>query len=301
MRRRRRRLIEVEVSDDLLVPCVRDASYERLRSDDLVLLSIGAQGELITSRIDTANVLWEIIGDSGMPVHRMPRPGGSIWKVDTLGRDWLFVTSSRRPRFCEALVVSNSGRVLANFPLGTGAFAQSDPQARIWVGYDEEGTLGPDHLGDVGLRCLTPEGETLFEYNNYARAHALPEIEDCYHINVASEHDVWVQYRSEQSGILHLRDMEVERVYPYNSTVHRFAVEGEDLLIVERWEGRRALRVESLRRNMRSGGVTPVDTSGAPVPWDYALARGSTLVLVDPASGRVSRLTIEDVRAALSS
>ena len=93
-----------------------------------------------------------------------------------------------------AHVYDASGGHSRSFHAGDGVQdVQATRGGEVWVSYFDEGVFGSTVLGQSGLVRLDGSGNCSFEFNRLAGG-GLPDIADCYALNVASDQEVWLCY-----------------------------------------------------------------------------------------------------------
>ena len=129
------------------------------------------------------------------------------YNVQPRGDGWLLVRADGL-----ATILGPDGSNLATLRLGGGnQDVQTTLDGRIWVSYGDEAVFG-EGIGTEGLVCFDAAGDPLFKYNTYARARSLPDIADCYCINVTSNDEVWLCYY-EEFPMVCLKDFEVRGIW----------------------------------------------------------------------------------------
>lgn len=124
----------------------------------------------------------------------------------------------------DARILDRSGRLLRKLDLGDASeHLQTTPDGHIWVGYFDEGVFG-NGIGQAGAICFDSEGHQLLRYNNLAREKGLPDIADCYALNVADD-AVWLCYYTDFSLVC-LKQMQVDRVWPQFGATRAVAIRG---------------------------------------------------------------------------
>jgi hypothetical protein len=66
-------------------------------------------------------------------------------------------------------------------------------------------------MGASGLICFDSDGKPVFEYSGFADKHNLPDIDDCYALNVADD-AVWICYYS-AFPLICLKNFQAARVW----------------------------------------------------------------------------------------
>jgi hypothetical protein len=94
-----------------------------------------------------------------------------------------------------AHVYGSDGTYLRSFHAGDGIEdAQATEEGRIWVSYFDEGVFGDTALGQAGLGCLDSSGRVSFRFNELASTGTVPDVADCYALNVCSNREAWLYY-----------------------------------------------------------------------------------------------------------
>lgn len=110
-------------------------------------------------------------------------------------------------------IYNYKGRQEAVLDLGDASNdVQTTPDGKIWVSYFDEGVYGRGIGNQQGLVCFDSAGHPIFKYFDFAMDNKLPLIDDCYAMNVVSEHEVWLSYYSE-FPLVAIKDFQVQRVW----------------------------------------------------------------------------------------
>lgn len=150
-----------------------------------------------------------------------------------------FVTTNHAQPFAEgwllgearggaARIFDNSGTMLRALNLGDAIEdIQTTRDGHIWVGYFDEGVFG-NGIGQAGTICFDSEGNALFRYNELASKQALPDISDCYTMNV-EENVVWLCYYTD-FPLVCLKTFEVSRLWSKFGATRAVAVRGQSFI-----------------------------------------------------------------------
>jgi hypothetical protein len=107
-----------------------------------------------------------------------------------------------------AEITTKSGEVLSTFHVGDGINdVRVTPDNKIWVSYFDEGIFGRT-VGQAGLARFSSEGKLEFNFNEYARKNGIPDIADCYALNVR-DGEVYAYYYTD-FPLVRIKDDRVE-------------------------------------------------------------------------------------------
>jgi hypothetical protein len=197
------------------------------------------------------------------------------------GSDWLLVrgradgNSDRN-----AHVYGPNGTCLRSFHAGDGIEdIQATAEGRVWVSYFDEGVFGDTALGQAGLACLDSSGRVGFRFNELASAGAVPDIADCYALNVCSNREAWLCYYTD-FPLVRLVDGQAAGLWAGVGVEgsHAFAVSGRRVLFAGDYEKRDRLFLVDLATSKVRERI-PVDEAGKPIEGFAAFGRGSRLWL----------------------
>lgn len=173
------------------------------------------------------------------------------------------------------------GTPVGAFHAGDGiAHVQVTEADRVWVGYFDEGVFGDTALGRAGLACLDTSGRVNLRFNDLAAGGAVPDIADCYAMNVASDREVWVYYYTE-FPLVRLVDGRVADVHrrPGVTGGHAVAVSGRHALFAGGYSHRSRLTLADLTTG-RVREVIPAIPTGRRLGSFSAIGRGGRLYLL---------------------
>lgn len=139
-----------------------------------------------------------MVADGVWATMDLPETVENYHQVQPLGEDeWLLIRGrADGDGDRNAHVHDINGRHVRSFPAGDGIQdVQATRGGDIWISYFDEGVFGGTRLGQAGLVCLDRSGGCSFEFNSSAVG--VPGIADCYALNVASDHEVWLYYYTE--------------------------------------------------------------------------------------------------------
>jgi hypothetical protein len=109
-----------------------------------------------------------------------------------------------------AEITNKSGEVLTAFHVGDGIKdIRVTPDNKIWVSYFDEGVFGST-LGQAGLARFSSEGKLEFDFNEFALKEGIPDIADCYALNVCDA-EVFAYYYTD-FPLARIKDDRVEIV-----------------------------------------------------------------------------------------
>jgi hypothetical protein len=170
------------------------------------------------------------------------------------------------------------GRHVRSFPAEDGIQdVQVTRGGDIWVSYFDEGLFGGTRLGHAGLARLDESGNCSFEFNSTAVG--VPDIVDCYALNVASDHDVLLYYYTD-FPLVRLLDGKVDRVWskvPVKGS-SAFAVRADMVLFVGGYEKHNEL-VLARFGDRRGTTLAVTDDGGRPLGRFSAFGRRDRLFL----------------------
>ncbi len=117
-----------------------------------------------------------------------------------------------------AMIVTADGTESQRFTLFDGIEdVQIDLANRVWVSYFDEGVFGGQELPAEGLVCFDANLVPTLRFNSLAIARGIPEMYDCYALNVAPTADTYAYYYGESAEryfpLVHLRDGQVADVW----------------------------------------------------------------------------------------
>ena len=166
--------------------------------------------------------------------------------VQPLGADrWLVVQGRARADEHNARVYDHAARLLSSFQAGDAvAHVQTTLDARIWIGYFDEGVLSGRTLAGEGAVCLDEVGRRLFGFNSDGlamlarRRPVMPgssvdhlAIHDVYAMNVEARRSAWLHYYS-AFPLVWIEQGAIRAIWtelPVRSA-HSFAVDGRRAL-----------------------------------------------------------------------
>jgi hypothetical protein len=128
-----------------------------------------------------------------------------------------------------AQICDKNGHPVRTLDLGDASeHVQTTPDGHIWVGYFDEGVYGRG-IGSAGLVCFESSGTPVFKYDEFARQHDIPCIDDCYTLNV-SDSAVWLSYYAD-FPLVCLKNFELEQVWHSLGPNLGIAIRGDRLII----------------------------------------------------------------------
>jgi hypothetical protein len=211
----------------------------------------------------------------------LPETDENLHDIQPLGEhEWLLVRGRADGEGDRnANVHDASGRHARSFHAGDGIQdVQATPEGQVWISYFDEGVFGGTRLGQAGLARLNGSGGCWFEFNPLAGG-GLPDIADCYALNVASDREVWLYYYTE-FPLVRLVDGEVEGHWP-NVPVKGsggFAVRAPMVLFAGGYDRRDDLILARLG-DKRGMGLIATDEGGRPLEGFSAFGRRDHLFL----------------------
>jgi hypothetical protein len=184
----------------------------------------------------------------------------------------------------EGDVYDGAGRLLRTLDLGYASNdMQTTPTGHIWVSYSDEGVFGHG-IGIHGVVCFDASGQPIFKYSEFAEQNQLPDIADCYAMNVVSDDEVWLSYYTD-FPLVSLRNFRLGRIWNKFGCIDRsFALLGESVVFPKcytRSEGKSQLLRRTLSDSAQSEPLDVVDETGAPFAGIFsAFARGPHFYLL---------------------
>lgn len=211
----------------------------------------------------------------------LPETDENYHAVQPIGSDeWLLVRGrAQGDDDRNAHVYDAAGRHVRSFHAGDGIQdVQATEDGRIWVSFFDEGVFGNTKLGGAGLVCLDARGRCLFRFTDVLGG-GVPDICDCYALNVVSDREVWLCYYTD-FPLVRLVDGQVADFWPGLpvSGSSGFAVEGDMALFAGGYEDREFLFLVRLGEK-RVLKVRPTDEQGRPLTKFTAFGRGGRLLL----------------------
>ncbi len=179
-----------------------------------------------------------------------------------------------------AHVYGSDGTCLRSFHAGDGiGDVQVTEEGRLWVSYFDEGVFGDTALGRAGLAFLDSAGIVHFRFNDLAVADGIPDIADCYALNVCSNREVWLCYYTD-FPLVRLVEGQVAGLWAGIGVKgsHAFAVSSGHTLFAGGHSQRNKLFHMDLTTS-KFEERTPVDDAGKTITEFTAFGRGSGLWL----------------------
>ena len=226
------------------------------------------------NRGELTEVRWR--NQTGTPFLGMVQRFGSLW-LTSFG-----------------VVLDDSGNTKQTIDLDSGIESlQTTPDGHIWVSYFDEGVYSNLKVAPSGLACFDPKGEVVFRFDTFADEHKLPQIDDCYTLNVDGER-VWLCYYSD-FPLVCIKNFKLERVWEEFGATKALAVRAESFLRFPAYSAP-YLTTRTFQSNQESivhlqgvGGkslsepVGELDEDRKPyvVPFD-CIGRGSRMYVIGP-------------------
>jgi hypothetical protein len=153
--------------------------------------------------------------------------------------------------------------------------------------------FGNTDLGRAGLAYLDPSGRVSVRFNDLAVGGTVPDIADCYALNVGPGREVWLYYYTE-FPLVQLADGAVAAVHrrPGVTGAHAVAVSGRHALFAGGYNHPSRLTLADLTTG-RVREVRPTAPTGRRLDRLSAFGRGSRLYLV--ADTRVYFIDVDDL------
>jgi hypothetical protein len=128
---------------------------------------------------------------------------------------------------CARIFDKSGHKLLRTLDLGDASEdIQTTSAGHIWVSYFDEGVFGGG-IGQRGLVCFDASGNAIFRYADFAAQHNLPDISDCYALNVCD--DVWACYYT-HFPLVCLREFQLERMWEGWGPTKAFAIRGRQVV-----------------------------------------------------------------------
>jgi hypothetical protein len=180
---------------------------------------------------------------------------------------------------------NDAGQVLRKFVFGDGiADLQTTKTGDIWVSYFDEGIFGnlgwKEPIGWNGLLRFDRSGEIRYRFE---ATDGLETIDDCYSLNVASEHETWLCYYS-QFSIVRIVDNRI--VQHWASPVpgsSNMAISGRAVLMQKghRTNDWTLVQLEEKEAKIKTSRITFQTPDGKVLEARTARARQSVVWFVD--------------------
>ena len=211
----------------------------------------------------------------------LPETVENFHQVQPLGVDeWLVVRGrAEGDDDRNAHVYDAVGRHLRSFHAGDGIQdVQATGGGEVWVSYFDEGVFGSTKLGGAGLVCLDGRGHCVFRFTDVLGG-GVPDICDCYVLNVVSGGEVWLCYYTD-FPLVRLVDGKVEGFWPRVPVGGSpgIAVDGDMALFAGGYRDKESLYLvrPGEKRVLK---VEPTDEDGQRLKKFTAFGRGSRLFL----------------------
>jgi hypothetical protein len=136
-----------------------------------------------------------------------------------------------------ALLYDELGRRVGDFHAGDAiSSVQVTRDGKVWIANVDEMYSERSELAE-GLICVDLLGRPMFRFSHVI-SEQVPQIDDCYALNVVSDGETWATYYSD-FPIVKLTEFEVEGVWPARAPAgsHAFAVHETRLLFGPDYRG----------------------------------------------------------------
>jgi len=200
------------------------------------------------------------------------------------GNEWLLTCHRAGSGKPNGVVYSDTGEAVRAFHLGDGIESvQTTPNGEaIWVSYFDEGVFGGGGLEYNGLVCFDRDGTPTLRFSELPHGDlTVPDIADCYALNVASDTETWAYYYTD-FPLVQIKSGEVESVRNDLKIAgsKAFAVFNNRALMGGGYNETDRLHLLNLRNEkLHKKIVHPVTESGDDIPTTDAFARGRFLYL----------------------
>lgn len=218
-------------------------------------------------------------GEDWFSVNLTPRPENFHFVQPIGDQEWLLVrgrSSGGKDR--NAHVFGAYGKHVRAFPAGDGIEdVQVTKDSKIWISYFDEGVYGDVELSQSGLVCLDQEGKQVFDFQSVCSEAG--SIDDCYALNVCSNHDTWLCYYTD-FPVVRLTDHKLAGIWqniPVSGS-HAFAVSNENVLFAGSYKNRKDLfNVHLATKRLKK--LKPVTENGKVIKDFNAFGRSHSLFL----------------------
>jgi hypothetical protein len=166
-----------------------------------------------------------------------------------------------------AFIYGSQGQLIRSFPVGDAVASAQASRAgnRIWVSYFDEGFGEP--FSEEGVMSFETDGAPAFRFLSDVvnrPPYFVPQIFDCYAMNVAADNDVWLYYYTE-FPLVRLHQGHVKHVWenlPFSGS-HAFSVTDDRVLFSGGYnEADRLYIVPLYQRPENTETIVPVDANG---------------------------------------
>ena len=202
----------------------------------------------------------------------------------SLGREcWLLVRGRAAGKSDKnAHVHGPEGKHIRSFHAGDAiAEVQTTENSNVWVSYFDQGVFGDTPLGKEGLVCLDDEGRVVFRFNDLAIAEEIPDIADCYALNVCSDRETWLYYYTE-FPLVQIVDGNIAKIWTDIGSrgSKAFAVAEWQILFAGGYHKAEKLFLVDLDDPTNAIECVPVDLDGKALEPFTGFGRGSKLYLI---------------------
>lgn len=216
--------------------------------------------------------------------------------------NWLLVHARAEGKETHnAFVFDENQKLVSSFHMGDGIEdVQTTKNGEIWASYFDEGVFG-DSIGSSGLHCFDKNGKVIFDFARFIQTpsnHEILFIDDCYALNVFSNHTVYLYYYSDFPLLALYNKTNYELVN--NDLLKKSPIAGSKafsiwkdyILFGDGYNKKGQIHLYSLK-NRTIQSYKPVNEENNPIDYDYAIGRKDHLFLV--CKNLVYHLTIRDI------
>jgi hypothetical protein len=284
-----------------------------VRNNVLMQVTTGPQGEILALAVDRN---WSIPDLAEPPytyaitswdhgkTHTLRLDGVTLRfsHVQTLGPEALLLVAPRARGMWDplnAIIVDWDGAVRRRFTLSDGIEdTQVDPAGRLWVSYFDEGIFSGLDLSREGLVCFSRDLEPTLRFNTLAQRGGLPQMYDCYALNVASHHDAYTYYYGESVDtywpLVHLCDGNIAQMWQITAVqgAHALAIDDTRVLFGGAYQHPERLTLVDLATGAWEEAIA-ADDDGQPIK---VLVDASRPLASPPIWGRGRLLYVLDAR-----
>ena len=176
-------------------------------------------------------------------------------------------------------VFDRHGRLIRSIFLDDGIEdVQTTESGEIWVSYFDEGIFGGGRYSQNGLVCFGSDGTPRLAFNSeITDRFGVPDICDCYALNVCENGDTWTSYYTD-FPIVKFRGAIFENAWTGfpRKAIRAIAARNSQLLVVPAYQKKSALYFYDMQKQTVQD-VTAVDESGTPFEFRRAIGRNATL------------------------
>jgi hypothetical protein len=195
--------------------------------------------------------------------------------------NWLVVRSRAQNELdTNAHIYDSSGEKVRSFHAGDAIQdVQTTEDGQIWISYFDEAAAGGVGIGGKGLASFDEKGDLVFGFDELFDKHDLPQIDDCYAMNVSSPNETWICYYMD-FPLVKIVDRQLDRVwkdFPIGGA-SAFAVSKNRVLLAGLYKYPQSLFLVDLT-SQDVEELNAVTHAGTPITFSSAFGRGPRLYL----------------------